>query len=399
VGEAKRRRRAYGVDRQGRITWAPQDVGGPGSELFDVNPSTDRIRPWQERRGQACAVAAAYRAVFAKVGDIDIDRIGRGCACCGTALGFEELYAEAIDETKLRLKRANFCRGRLCPMCNWRRSLKLKNELVTVLAEVWKEHPTHRLLMLTLTEPNASAEDFGASIARLLAAFARLTKRRRWKRAVRHWFRALEVSPGRGGTYHGHFHVLLVVPAEYFDPGSSLYISHDEWRQMGERSLRAAGRRIVDIRVTENATEVAKYVTKPGAYLKLKDDGAWWCDPARLETLHYALGSRRLVAWSRSLSVIRRKLGFLTDDDDQSEDLIDVGEDYEPEAWVPFREVLYRWRRNEEGKLAYYLWTSKVTAEWDPDACEVDYDFGPDPAGWYDDYDPDPGPEEEEATY
>jgi len=49
-------------------------------------------------------------------------------------------------------------------------------------------------------------------------------------------------------------------------------------------------RRIVDIRVTENSGEVAKYVTKPGAYLKLDGAGAWWCDPERLETLHYALG-------------------------------------------------------------------------------------------------------------
>jgi hypothetical protein len=34
-------------------------------------------------------------------------------------------------------------------------------------------------------------------------------------------------------------------------------------------------------------------------------------DPDRLETLHYALGNRRPVAWSRPLSKIRRKLGFL----------------------------------------------------------------------------------------
>ena len=53
-------------------------------------------------------------------------------------------------------------------------------------------------------------------------------------------------------------------------------------------------RRIVDIRFTENSGEVAKYVTKPGAYLKLDGAGAWWCDPERLETLHYVLGSRRV---------------------------------------------------------------------------------------------------------
>jgi hypothetical protein len=62
------------------------------------------------------------------------------------------------------------------------------------------------------------------------------------------------------------------------------------------------GRRIVNTRVIENLGEVAKYVTKPGAYLKLDGDGAWWCDPDCLEAVHCAFGSRRLIAWSRSLS-------------------------------------------------------------------------------------------------
>src|SRR5215472_11691833 len=108
--------------------------------------------------------------------------------------------------------------------------------------------------------------------------------------------RAALVSGARGDAwshghlYHPHFHVRLIVPAEYFEPGSLLYVGQAEWRLMWEQCLSAAGRRIVDMRVTENSGEVAKYVTKPGAYLKLDGAGAWWCDPERLETVHYALG-------------------------------------------------------------------------------------------------------------
>jgi hypothetical protein len=64
---------------------------------------------------------------------------------------------------------------------------------------------------------------------------------------------------------------------------------------------------------------------------------------------------RRLVAWSRSLSGICRKLGFLKEDAPEGEDLIDVGEDDDGQAWVPIREVVYRWRRAEEGRMAYTL--------------------------------------------
>ena len=38
---------------------------------------------------------------------------------------------------------------------------------------------------------------------------------------------------------------------------------------MWRKALGADGKRIIDIRVTENHGEVAKYVTKPGGYLEL----------------------------------------------------------------------------------------------------------------------------------
>ena len=186
--------------------------------------------------------------------------------------------------------------------------------------------------------------------------------------------RAALVSGARGDArshghlYHPHFHVLLIVPAEYFEPGCLLCIGQPEWRLMWEQWLRADGRRIVDIRVTENSGEVTKYVTKPGAYLKLDDAGAWWCDPERLETLHYALGSRRVIGWSRSLSGIRRKLGFVEVED--FDDLVAVDEFDDGKAWVPFQVVLYRWRRNEEGRVAYHLWMIKPIMGLDPDECD-----------------------------
>jgi hypothetical protein len=357
-----------------------------------VSRSTDRIRPWQERREQTAAVAAAYQVIFERTGDVDIERVGRAGACCGTRLGFEELYAEAIDATKLRLNAANFCRGRLCPLCNWRRSVKLKYQLRSVLAEVFRANSAHRVIMLTLTVPNVDDPEFEELIGKLLKGFERLSKYTRFRAAVEHWFRALEIAPGRKGKkrWHPHIHVLLVVSEEYFDPKSDLYIPHAEWRAMWERAVQSQDRRIVDIRIRNDPGEVAKYVTKPGAYLKINGNGAWWCDPERLETLHDALASRRLVAWSRSLSAIRRKLGFVKDDN-VPEDLVDVGEDDDTDAWVPFREVQYRWRRNERGRMAYHLWFVRPVVWGDPEDSNP-YDFD---NGEYSFNDPDPGGDED----
>jgi hypothetical protein len=77
----------------------------------------------------------------------------------------------------------------------------------------------------------------------------------------------------------------------------------------------------------------AKYAAKPSPYLKLDGDGASQCDPERLETLHYALVRWRLIARSRSLSEIRRKLGFLEDVD--FDDLVAVEASDNGEPWVP----------------------------------------------------------------
>jgi hypothetical protein len=82
---------------------------------------------------------------------------------------------------------------------------------------------------------------------------------------------------------------------------------------MWEQCLRADGRRIADIRVTENLM---------GATHGVRHE--------RLETLHLALGSRRLFAWSRALREVGRKLGFLEGDFD----LVAVEERDDGEAWV-----------------------------------------------------------------
>jgi hypothetical protein len=48
-----------------------------------------------------------------RTGDLDLEKVAERCGPRGRALGFEDLYAEVIDATKLLLKRANFCRVRL----------------------------------------------------------------------------------------------------------------------------------------------------------------------------------------------------------------------------------------------------------------------------------------------
>jgi plasmid rolling circle replication initiator protein Rep len=197
---------------------------------------------------------------------------------------------------------------------NWRRSLKLRYQLGKVLNVVFSQDDSLRMLLLTLTEPNSSWNDFGSAIGRLLSSIGKLMRYKRVQAAVKHSFRALEVTCPRPGEFHPHFHVLLAVPGAYLEPHSPLYITQVERAAMWRKALCADGKRIIDIRVTENHGEVAKYVTKPGGYLELTGE-QWQCDDRVLETSHYGLASRRMITRSRSLSPIRKALGFLDSED------------------------------------------------------------------------------------
>ena len=53
-----------------------------------------------------------------------------------------------------KIKAANFCRDRLCPMCMYRRSQKMFSQNMTVYEKIKAEHPECRQLFLTLTVPN-----------------------------------------------------------------------------------------------------------------------------------------------------------------------------------------------------------------------------------------------------
>ena len=94
-----------------------------------------------------------------------------------------------------------------------------------------------------------------------------------------------------------------MVPGAYLEPHSPLYITQEEWAAMWRKALGADGKRIIDIWVTENHGEV--------------------------------------ITWSRSLAPIRKALGFL-DTEDQSEDLVDIGDDDDGLEWKVAKILTYR---------------------------------------------------------
>jgi len=189
--------------------------------------------------------------------------------CSGT-LGFN-VVTESLE---VRLAAARFCRVRHCPICQWRRSLKWKARAHQLLPEVVIDYPSHRWLFLTLTVRNCAIACLRQTVQWMHSSFKKLTKRKDW--LVTGWIKSLEVTWGKDGLAHPHFHVLLMVPAGYFTDRH--YLTQSSWVDLWQKCLEINYKPIVDIRavhrfapVTGVIPELLKYQTKPSHMLRDRD--------------------------------------------------------------------------------------------------------------------------------
>ena len=130
---------------------------------------------------------------------------------CGNYLEFS---VDCNNERKL--KTSNFCKARLCPMCNWRLSQKRFSNLSVVIEQLYEEGK-YQLLFLTLTVKNCNGDELRQEIKNILSAWRYMSdKNPMFKKSIHGWFRALEVTYNQEtNTYHPHLHVVLVVKLEY----------------------------------------------------------------------------------------------------------------------------------------------------------------------------------------
>lgn len=327
--------------------------------LQDVSKSGQE-RPWQKHKEQSQELAKAFR----RLGE-EYESKAQRCADCGGWLEF----AACPSGHEKRLRRANFCKGRLCPMCAWRRSLATFHQLNQIVHEASKRQKM-RFVFLTLTTRNVQGNDLSKTLDKLFQAWQRLSQRKAFKDVVIGWFRALEVTRNDRrfsswyGTYHPHFHVLLAVKPSYF---TRSYIKQAEWVDLWRKSLRVDFTPIVDVRavkpkrqgqtVEAAVAESGKYAVKPDDYI-IKGNQEETDEAVRV--FDGALRSRRLVAYGGLFREIRKELQLV---DPEQADLVHIDEESEEACKCSvcqseMMKEVYRWHiglsdyvlHEEEGK-------------------------------------------------
>lgn len=250
---------------------------------------------------------------------------------CGSFLSFARDVKPGLTMSKARLYWANFCKDRLCPMCSWRRSVKLFQNLARIIDVTGTDYT---YLLLTLTVPNVPGDELRLQIDELLNGFKLFMKYKEISRICLGWSRTLEVTRNRvKNTYHPHIHVLIAAPKSYCH--SKLYVRQPRILELWQCAMKDYSIKFVNIKVVKDfhgevaddnqklmgaVKEVSKYTVKDSDYLYTPND--WQLTDEVVQTLATALRGRRLHALGGVFKDIARTL-HLQDPEADDVDLTD----------------------------------------------------------------------------
>lgn len=297
------------------ITEFYQDVNletttGTGEILKDYS-STGKERPWKLHKQENLQLVKIYKTAREKNINLITDSRLFDLEHCADTL----LFAENA-EGKKKLKSANFCRLRLCPMCQWRRSLKMFGQVQTITDKILERDKSTRFLFATFTVKNVDAENLETCINILNNKFLYLVSRnktfapaKKLKQNLLGYLKAVEVTYNtKDKTYHPHLHVIFAVKSTFFKNKQN-YMTKKEWIELWQQALGVDYKPQTDIRAIKTNTgkaiaEVAKYPVKTAPILSLPDDEA----VEVLKTLTLSLNKKRFVAYGGIFKTVKQEL-------------------------------------------------------------------------------------------
>lgn len=323
-------------------------IFGTGEILSDQSVS-GKERPWKEKKEVGLKLYKLLKTAREKDNTVISESMLDKVQHCGEHLIFKQCPHHSNEK---HLVKADFCRHRLCPMCNWRKSLKMFSQMSEIVEKMTDNTKDLRFIFLTLTVRNCEGDKLSETIDHMNNAFTLMTSKNRTvaiskpiKKYILGYFKALEVTYNvKADTYHPHFHVVLAVPNSYFTRG---FTKTEKWVEIWQKCLGVDYKPMVDVRSVDTTDkgalcEITKYATK-GEYLLdgIQEQQA----SGAVAVLAKALKGRRLVGYSGIFREVRK---FLNHDDIEDGDLIHVTGEQENDTCkicgTKMLEHMYKWR-------------------------------------------------------
>jgi len=258
---------------------------------------------------------------------------------CGTFLQFNKALHDG--KAVYHLTGANFCRQRICPMCQFRRSEKMFAETLRVVKHLEGDY---RFLHLVLTIPNPQdGQELRQGIQILFKGFNTFLKYKTVRRAFKGALRCLEISMNHeNGSFHPHLHTLVAVQPSYFND-SRVYLSFHNIRQLWTKAVKSAIASLpfdasfartghvlqVSIRACKQydyvgVAEVCKYCVKP---LDLDSYDDEYNSKRMLLTLWHTLKGQRFVQRYGIIREAWKELNGSTDTDELYDTADETGQE------------------------------------------------------------------------
>jgi len=315
-------------------------------------------KPWREKKIKTLTLADSFKR-------LDYEKKSNRVRFCGSALAF----LRNIETGEKCLKSANFCRERLCPMCQWRTSIKVFHQVSKVMDIAEKKYKNYVPIFLTLSVKNCKGEDLYSTLDVIFAGLRNLFTHRKFQRIAKGLFRALEVTydgdevisetrykkykktyDNKGihvgdknlnyDTFHPHIHMVLLVDKSYFKGED--YMQTVEWVQMWRKAAKLDYDPVCDIRKVKTnkgkhkaVAEVAKYTLKDSEFLVNNND----ITDRLVSILSKALRGRRLYAFGGVFKEIAKELDMAEPD---KGDLVHIDDESVREDVATVLEI-YRW--------------------------------------------------------
>lgn len=280
-------------------------------EILQDFSNTGKERPWKLHKQENLRLVEIYKMTKEKKLNLISDSRLFDLEHCADTLLFMQ-----NAEGKKKLKTANFCRMRLCPMCQWRRSLKMFGQVQTITDKILERDKSTRFLFATFTVKNVDAENLETCINILNNKFLYLVSRnktfapaKKLKQNLLGYLKAVEVTYNtKDKTYHPHLHVIFAVKSTFFKNKQN-YMTKKEWIELWQKALGVDYKPQTDIRAIKTNTgkaiaEVAKYPVKTAPILSLPDDEA----VEVLKTLTLSLNKKRFVSYGGIFKIVKQEL-------------------------------------------------------------------------------------------
>lgn len=129
----------------------------------------------------------------------------------------EVLLFAISSDNDMKLKNAWFCKDKLCPICGWRRSLKLSYWNEKIIKEVESTNHGGTYVFLTLTVKNCHGDYLHDTIKMIQHGFDKMFRRAVFKKYCMGFIRSLEVTYNeQTREFHPHLHVLMLMEKSYW---------------------------------------------------------------------------------------------------------------------------------------------------------------------------------------